>query len=187
VQNKSFYYVYFYTEAGGGFYEEDFVSANLEYIKRYIQSQLLTSPDLTFRYGIYMDVTRVENGIITDDSINPFTSTTIKITGLDAEFLYNTKKGVLTAKLEKPQKQWLKKFLTNCENDLSAENPLFQDIQIKIDWTATPIKQLSGEHVIDGDTLEMPAVARFGIFHPIRTGSYFAGCSEAEMMTRIEK
>jgi hypothetical protein len=179
--HKSFYYAYYYTEAGGGFHELDFVTANPEFLKQFILMLLRTSPYLNFQYGVYLEVTRVENGVVTDDSITPFSAATITVEGIEAGFSYKAKKGGFAAKLKAAQKRKLQEFVEICENDPSGQNPRLQDMKITINWEMLKITALNGELAVEGDSLEKPS--KFGIYHPIRTGSYFAGRGELELLT----
>ncbi len=180
LANKSFYYAYYYTEAGGGFHELDFVTANLEYLKQFIVMLLRGSPYLNFQYGIYLEVIRVENGVVTDDSITPFSAATITIQGIEAEFTYKPRRGIFAAKLKAAEKRKLQALMEDCENDSSGNSLRLAEVSIEIDWQATQLTPLDGDLATDGDSLEKPS--KFGIYHPIRIGSYFAGKSELELL-----
>jgi hypothetical protein len=180
LEHKSFYYAYFYTEAGGGFYENDFVTSNLELIKKYVLRQLQVSPYMLLEYGLYLDITKVENGVVTATDIQPFAQTTVRVEGIEADFVYKPKKGVFTAKLNKKQKQALQAMIQAHEENPDLPSPL----RITVAWENSKLVPLEGDLAVEGDTLEK--LYAFGIFHPIQVGSSFSEQSQAAIAVSLE-
>jgi hypothetical protein len=180
LEHRSFYYAYFYTEAGGGFYENDFVTSNLELIKKYVLRQLQVSPYMLLEYGLYLDITKIENGVVTATDIQPFEQTTVRVEGIEAEFVYKPKKGVFSTKLNKKQKQALQAMIQTHEENPDLPSPM----HITVAWDNSKLVPLEGDLATEGDTLEKPY--KFEIFHPIQVGSNFSGQSEAAIAAFLE-
>jgi hypothetical protein len=175
LENKSFYYAYLYSEAGGGFNEMDLVTANLELLQKFIVKMTQNSLYMALEYSIFLEVTKIEHGEIKEAEILPYQHTKLRIDGIDGEFIYRPKTGIFKAKLGKAQQNKLHALIEQEE-----QNPAMPPcMRLEVDWAAAGLVPLEGDLAQEGDSLEKPH--RFGIFHPIVVGSSFESKTEAEL------
>jgi hypothetical protein len=175
LENKSFYYAYFYTEAGGNFIENDFVTANLELLQKFVLKTLDLTPYMLLEYGVYLNITKVENGKVIDEAIHPFMQVTLHLERIETAFAYKPKTGLFSAKLTKNDKDLLQELIQTHEDNPDLPSP----IRVTVDWESSKLVPLEGDLAQDGDLLEAPDT--FGIYHPIHVGSSFSSKSEAQM------
>ena len=190
MTKKSFYKLYWYTQAGGGFGEDDFLTTNVEHLKLYITDFLLHDPYLVFHYGVFMNLQKAEEGEIFE--IDVLASTVLQIEGLEARFyyqeayeetdplfdIYDPSAGIFRASLTEDEQKWFEKV-----TDSDAEPP---KVTVTIDWEKINIVPLKGKLLTEAEQLDKEEAERVGIDLPIFFGSTISGLSEEEIVREIK-
>ncbi|WP_027001955.1 hypothetical protein [Hugenholtzia roseola] len=203
--NKSFYYAYFYSQAGGGFFETDFCTTNRDNLEGWLYYMLASEPHLVFFYGVFASVVQIEDGKIVALAEDILEKITLEIKGLEGVkfsylpqekegFEYPDNKGeyasflpvegVFYAKLNEEQTLYLQEFTHNFQ--FKDKNPC---IEMNLDWKEIGITELAGKHLLQADEeISLDELADLPeISHPIRLGSFFNDEESEKIMERVRR